>query len=178
MEKERWDAYDLHRIKTGKTVVRGEKPAEGQFRMVVHICIFNSEGQMLIQQRQPFKEDWSNMWDVSVGGCSRAGETSQEAAHRELLEEIGLDVDFTGIVPHFTVNWEHGFDDVYLLKMDLDPKDLVLQKEEVQNVRWATKEEIKELIRKGEFITYHESLIDMEFSMCGQYGVHSSKDLK
>ena len=175
---ELFDLYTADREKTGRTMVRGEPTPAGFYRLVVHICIFNSEGQMLIQQRQPFKEDWSNMWDVSVGGCSRAGETSQEAAHRELLEEIGLDVDFTGIVPHFTVNWEHGFDDVYLLKMDLDPKDLVLQEEEVQNVRWATKEEIKDLIRKGEFITYHESLIDMEFSMCGQYGVHSSKDLK
>lgn len=175
MGKEQWDAYDIHRIKTGAVVTRGEKPAPGQFRMVVHICIFNSEGKMLIQQRQPFKSDWSNLWDLSVGGCSRAGETSQDAAHRELLEEIGLDMDFTGIVPHFTMNWEHGFDDYYLIKKNLDPASLSLQEEEVQAVRWATRDEIMDMIRVGTFITYHESLIDMCFAMRSQYGAHSDE---
>ena len=175
---EKWDAYDIHRMKTGETVVRGTKPAEGQFRMVVHICIFNPEGKMLIQQRQPFKEDWSNLWDVSVGGCSRAGETSQDAAHRELLEEVGLDVDFTNVVPRFTINWEHGFDDYYMLQMDPERSSLALQEEEVQAVKWASCEEIIDMIRKGEFITYHESLIDMCFAMRESYGGHSSEDLK
>ena len=178
MTKEQWDVYDIHRIKTGEVVTRGEKAAPGQYRMVVHICIINSEGKMLIQQRQPFKSDWSNLWDVTVGGCSRAGETSQDAAHRELLEEIGLDVDFTGVVPHFTMNWEHGFDDYYLLNMDLDPASLKLQEEEVQAVRWASREEILDLIRTEKFITYHESLIDLCFAMRSQYGVHSSEKLR
>ena len=178
MGKEQWDAYDIHRVKTGEVVTRGQKPAEGQFRMVVHICIFNSEGKMLIQQRQPFKADWSNLWDISVGGCSQSGETSQDAAHRELSEEIGLDVDFTNIVPRFTINWEHGFDDFYMLEKDLDPAALTLQQEEVQAVKWASREEIIDMIRNGEFITYYESLIDMIFDMRGGYGAHSSEDLR
>ncbi len=176
MGKEQWDAYDIHRIKTGAVVTRGEQAAPGQFRMVVHICIFNSEGKMLIQQRQPFKSDWSNMWDLSVGGCSQAGETSQDAAHRELLEEIGLDVDLTDVVPFFTINWEKGFDDYYLLERDLDPASLKLQETEVQAVRWASRNEIIDMIRCGEFITYHESMIDMAFAMRKKYGAHCSED--
>ena len=168
MGKEQWDVYDIHRIKTGEVVTRGQKPEQGQFRMVVHICVFNSEG----------KTDWSNLWDLSVGGCSQSGETSQDAARRELLEEIGLNVDFTGMVPRFTINWEHGFDDYYMLEMDLDPASLSLQQEEVQAVKWATREEILDMIRKGEFITYHESLIDMCFSMRNSYGAHSSEKLR
>ena len=95
-----------------------------------------------------------------------------------VLEEIGLDVDFTGMVPRFTINWEHGFDDYYMLEMDLDPASLSLQQEEVQAVKWATREEILDMIRKGEFITYHESLIDMCFSMRNSYGAHSSEKLR
>jgi len=146
--------------------------------MVVHICIINSEGKMLIQQRQPFKSDWSNLWDVTVGGCSRTGETSQDAAHREVLEEIGLDIDFTGVLPRFTVNWLSGFDDVYVLKQEVDVSSLSLQEEEVQAVRWASHDEIIDMIREGTFITYHESFIDMCFAMSDSYGEHADEELR
>ncbi len=40
---------------------------------------------------------------------------------------------------------------------------LTLQYEEVQNVKWASKEEILTMIKKGEFIPYYESLIQLLF---------------
>ncbi|WP_143522351.1 NUDIX domain-containing protein, partial [Pseudomonas sp. 2822-17] len=78
-----WDVYDRDRNLTGKTMKRGAPFEEGAHHLVVHVCIFNKEGQMLIQQRQPFKEGWPNMWDLTVGGSAVAGDTSQEAAERE-----------------------------------------------------------------------------------------------
>jgi isopentenyldiphosphate isomerase len=112
---ESWDILDENRHLTGKKIKRGTDCLENEYRLVIHICIFNSKNKMLIQQRQPFKEGWSNMWDVTVGGGALAGESSKEAAHRELLEEIGLDIDFTNERPFFTVNFNNGFDDFYLL---------------------------------------------------------------
>lgn len=132
-----WDIYTKDRIKTGKTRKRKEAFHPGEYHLVVHICIFNSKGDMLIQQRQPFKDGWPNMWDITVGGSSLTGENSAQAAHRELKEEIGLSVDFTDIRPHLTVNFEYGFDDYYLLEMDVDTQTLQLQHEEVQAVKWA-----------------------------------------
>lgn len=58
---EYWDLYDLHRNKLNKQAIRGEELAEGELHLVVHVCIFNSQGQLLIQQRQPFKQGWSNL---------------------------------------------------------------------------------------------------------------------
>ena len=87
---ELWDLYTQDRQPTGLTMVRGSEHPQGYYRLVVHVCIFNSKGQMLIQQRQPFKEGWPNMWDVSVGGSVVAGESSREAAEREVAEELGL----------------------------------------------------------------------------------------
>ena len=81
---ELWDLYTENREKTGKTMVRGEKQPNGYYRLIVHICIFNDECKMLIQQRQPFKDGWSGMWDLTVGGSVIAGETTQMAAQREL----------------------------------------------------------------------------------------------
>ena len=137
-----WDLYTKDRIKTEETMVRGEKITKGFYRLVVHVCIFNSRGEMLIQQRQPFKSSWSNMWDITVGGSAISGDTSQSAAEREVYEEIGYKLSLDGIRPALTINFEDGFDDMYLIKKDIEISDLYLQYEEVKAVKWASKEEI------------------------------------
>ena len=100
-------------------MVRDSAFAPDSYHMVVHVCIFNSKGEMLIQQRQPFKEGWSNMWDITVGGSATMGDSSQDAAEREVLEEIGLKLDLQDVRPHFTINFDKGFDDVYLVESDV-----------------------------------------------------------
>ncbi|WP_084822164.1 NUDIX hydrolase [Paraclostridium benzoelyticum] len=81
-----WDLYDKDRIKTGETMVMGSQFKENTYHLVVHVCIFNLEGKMLIQQRQPFKDGWPNMWDITVGGSAVSGDTIQLAAEREVYE--------------------------------------------------------------------------------------------
>ena len=48
---ELWDIYDENRTRTSKTMVRGEPIKDGDYHLVVHVCIFNSKGQMLIQKK-------------------------------------------------------------------------------------------------------------------------------
>ena len=126
------DLYTADREKTGRTMVRGEPTPAGFYRLVVHVCIFNPEGQMLIQQRQPFKKGWSNLWDISVGGSAVSGDSSRSAAERETFEELGLSVDLSDVRPTLTVHWEHGFDDYYVLTQSVDLTSRRLQAEEVQ----------------------------------------------
>lgn len=168
---EYWDIYDGYRNKTGRTMERGPVPG-GDYHLVVCICVFNSEGKLLIQQRQPFKIGWPNLWDISAAGSAVAGESSQQAAERELYEELGVKHDFTGVRPHLTINFNRGFDDVYLVVKDVDLADLKLQPEEVQNARWATEEEVLQMIEEGTFIPYHASLIQTYFAMRSGYGTH------
>jgi len=165
---EKWDLYDKERVKTGETMVRGDTFPENTYHIVVHVCIFNKQGEMLIQQRQPFKKGWSNMWDVTVGGSAVAGETSARAAEREVAEEIGYTIDLTNVRPLFTVNIEVGFDEYYVLEEPLDIADLELQYEEVQRVMWASLDEITRLMDEGKFIPYYRSLIQMLFEMRGR----------
>lgn len=160
-----WDLYDKDRIKTGETMVRGTQFKENTYHLVVHVCIFNLEGKMLIQQRQPFKDGWANMWDITVGGSAVSGDTSQLAAEREFYEEIGYKLSLDGIRPSLTINFDKGFDDIYLIQKDIDISKLKLQYEEVQSVKWASKEEILSMIDKEIFIPYHKSLIDLLFFM-------------
>ena len=172
---ERCDIYDRDRGRTGRTMVRGDAIAPGDYHMVVHVCIVNSRGEMLIQQRQPFKKGWPDMWDLSASGSALAGDTSAQAAQRELLEELGLALDFSGIRPQLTVNFEHGFGDYYVVGADVDLDSLTLQPEEVQRAAWATKERIFAMIDAGEFIPYHKSLIALLFDVKGRLGAQTGR---
>ena len=171
-----FDLYTADRVKTGKTMVRGEPVPEGFYRLVVHVCIFDSRGRMLIQQRQPFKKGWSNLWDVSVGGCAVAGDTSRTAAARETREELGLELDFSDARPTMTIHWENGFDDYYAVTRDVDPDSLRLQYEEVQRVKWADREEILQMIDDGRFIPYEKSQIELLFFRRNHRGSHTRSD--
>ncbi len=170
---ELWDIYDKDRMPTGRTMKRGEPIADGDYHLVVHVCVFNTKGQMLIQQRQPFKEGWSNLWDITVGGSAVAGDTSRSAAVREVMEEIGLALSEDELRPVMSVNFNGGFDDMYVVTRDIDLSSLKLQYEEVQAVKWADMDEILTLIREKRFIPYSESVIGLLFHFRDHVGTHT-----
>ena len=153
------DLYTVDREPTGKTAVRGELREKDTYRMVVHVCIFNSKGEMLIQKRADFIERWPAFWDISVGGGASAGDTSRMAAERETAEELGLHIDFSDKRPVITVNFSDGFDDFYTVEADITLDDLHLQEDEVADARWATCEEIEAMIDYGSFIPYQKDLL-------------------
>lgn len=171
-----WDLYTKDRIKTDKTMIRGEAHPHGYYRIVVHICIFNSEGKMLIQQRQPFKQGWSGLWDITAGGSAISGDTSQSAAERELWEELGIKISFETLCPTITVSFNEGFDDFYLIENEVDIETIKLQQEEVKAVKWATVEEILHLIDEKDFIPYNNDFIRMLFFLHNHNGLHTKDD--
>jgi len=170
---ELWDVYNKDRIKTGNHMIRGDAFADGAYHLIVHACIFNSKNEMLIQQRQSFKEGWPNLWDFTVGGSAIVGDSSCSAIKRELFEEIGYEIDFSNVRPHFTINFTEGFDDYYLIEADVEIEKLNLQYEEVQGVKWASKNEIFCMIDNGRFIPYYKSLVELCFDMKTSYSARS-----
>lgn len=160
-----WDLYDNHGNKTGLTVMRGEPIPEGYYYMAIHVCIFNREGEMLIQKRVKEKKAWPGVWDFTAGGGSVKGDTSQSAVERELYEELGLKMSFESARPYLTVHFSQGFDDIYVADRDVDLNTLTLQPEEVEAVAWASREEILAMIDKGEFVPYHKPLVELIFDM-------------
>ena len=170
------DIYDEHRRWLGYSRPRGASYLPGEYHLIVHVCLMNERGEMLIQQRQPFKHGWSNFWDVTVGGSAIAGDTSRSAAERETREELGLSLDLSDVRPSLTIHWENGFDDYYLLTREVDIRSLHLQTEEVQAVRWASKEEIFRMIDSGEFIPYEKSLIELIFFRRNHRSSHTRND--
>lgn len=162
------DIYDIDRIPQGRTSLRGDEIQDGDYIMVVHACIFDASGRMLIQQRHKTKKAWGGCWDVSVGGAAIAGESSRDAIAREMLEELGLKLDFSALRPSMTFNFDHGFDDFYLLCMEPDIASLTLQSDEVADVRWANMDEIFRMLDEGSFIPYFKSVIALLFDCRGR----------
>ena len=112
-------------------------------------------------------ENENERWDISVGGFALAGETSRQAAERETLEELGLVIHLDNIRPHFSVNFEDGFDDYYFIQMDVDLESLHLQ-EEVEQVAWVTNEELIKLEADQQIVPYY--FLDKLFEIRHYYG--------
>lgn len=171
-ENELWDLYTKDREKTGRLHRRGDQMKDGEYHLVVHVCIFNSKNELLIQQRQPFKDGWPNMWDLTAAGSALQGENSCQAAEREVAEEIGLTIDLSDKRADFTINFANGFDDYYLLEQEIDLAELHLQEEEVQAVKWCDKVEVLKMQEQGTMVPYW--FLDKLFEIRGMHDAHGS----
>ena len=95
MTMEIWDLYDEQGQKTGETWERSRarEIPEGRYHIVCDILIRHQDGEFLLTLRDPDKDVYPGCLEASAGGSALAGETPEEAARREMLEETGLTAD-------------------------------------------------------------------------------------
>lgn len=74
------------------TVTRAEMRAKRLQHRAVSIAVLSTDGRLLVHRRADSKDVWPGMWDLAAGGVVGAGETYEDAAHRELAEELGVQV--------------------------------------------------------------------------------------
>jgi len=58
----------------------------------VGALVFDGKGRVLLQKRSSTKDMGAGLWGISCAGHVRKGQDYEEALHRELVEEIGIDV--------------------------------------------------------------------------------------
>lgn len=153
------DKLDNKKEYLNKVSERHEK-IEGEYRQSVHTWIMNSKGEFLIQKRTPNKKNFPNMWSQTGGGVD-SGETTLQAAIRECHEELGINIEKDEIEFMLSFKRKYDFVDVWLVKHDYDISTLVLQEDEVSDVRWASIDEIRELIKTSELAKSIEIYFDM-----------------
>jgi isopentenyldiphosphate isomerase len=73
-------------------VTRHQMRAERLRHRCVYLLVVH-DGHLLVHRRAPDKDIWPGRWDVAAGGVAGAGEAWDEAARRELAEELGIDAE-------------------------------------------------------------------------------------
>lgn len=127
---------------------------------VIHLHIFNSEGDLFLQKRSATKDVQPNRWDSSVAGHIDLNETPETAAVREASEELGL----TQIRPEYITK--------YIIETDRERElsycfyavyngDFVLNTDELADGRFWKIEEIQSLL--------NSSIIEFIYSLSANY---------
>lgn len=145
------DLYDENRVLTGEKIEKHDPVPAGRYYITVMVFIENSNGDILLQKRSPEK---GGQW-ATTGGHPKSGETSEQGIRIEIEEELGINVDNDALTCYKTIQTEDDFVDFYYLKKDIDLNDVSMQVEEVQDVKWFSKEQIEYMIENKEFFKYH-----------------------
>jgi 16S rRNA (adenine1518-N6/adenine1519-N6)-dimethyltransferase len=89
MSEEIFDVVDEHDRVVGQAP-RSAVHARRLLHRAVHIFVFNSRGELLLQKRSALKDEYPLCYTSSASGHLSAGESYETAASRELEEELGL----------------------------------------------------------------------------------------
>ena len=160
------DVLDENGNKTGEVEERSEVYRKGLWHRSSHIWIINDNNELLVQRRNPYKATFPNLWAISVAGHVDSGETSLDTAIRELKEEVNLDVDPSELEFLFTIKREtpykdsflRVFDDVYLLRKNIDCEQTKLQVEELTDIKYVYYEYLEDIFKEGDkdYVPYTE----------------------
>ena len=115
---------------------------------VINIMIFTSDGKIIVPQRSADRRVFPNCYDFSVGGHVSSGETYEQAAYRELEEELGITgvkLQEIGYFKPYDIDTS-SFSKMYKLTYD---GDLNYDKQGIKEIFYMTKNEISELVNNS-----------------------------
>ena len=112
----------------------------GLFHREISVYIFDDENKMLMGQRSFCKKVYPGIWAESAAGHIGKGELPEAAAHRELKEEMGFDTELKYLKK---VLWHYPNEThfTYCYVGKYNEEKIEFQKEEIENVRFTSKEE-------------------------------------
>ena len=141
------DLLNKRKELVGKTCERNSVP-DGFYRLSIHNWIINDKNEILIQQRSSNRKMFPNMW-TNTGGACISGETSIKTVIRELKEELNIDVNKDHLEFIASYKREKDFVDVWILKENINIKDIKFIDGEVQDVKWVSIDEWQDMLKEG-----------------------------
>ncbi|SFS88152.1 Isopentenyldiphosphate isomerase [Zhouia amylolytica] len=158
---------------TGKSLLKSEAHQLGLFHPTIHVWLYTTIGEVLIQKRVATKNTFPGLWDVSVAGHISAGESILTSAIREVEEELGLKLNESellkiGTHKHIST---HGtiidaeFHHIYIAKLKVPIDTLTLQSSEVDAVKLIPLEEYTTEISKNNATNYYVVLDEAYYEL-------------
>jgi isopentenyl-diphosphate delta-isomerase len=139
------DKYTAHR-----------RNPDGHLHRAFSLFLFDSKGRLLLQQRSSTKITFPLIWANTCCSHPEPNEEVIDAAKRRVLFELNIKLDDSACLQnlgrfcysaHFDDDWtEHEVDHVVF--GFYDKEDVDFNKEEVNAVKWVTKEEFKALVKE------------------------------
>lgn len=130
------------------SVTRGEAHHSNSIKhRSVMIVLFNERGHLLLQKRSLIKDTFPGFWTVSTSGHVSYGQSYDEAAQRELMEELGLKVPLTALKKIY-LEEEREFAFIYHGKLASD-SEINFDEDEISEVRWVDLAKLAEFEREN-----------------------------
>jgi len=152
------EKYDNKRRFLNKIDERHNK-IPNEYKQSMHVWIMNNNGELLIQKRSKNKESYPDMWAIT-SGSTLAGESTLQTVIRECKEELSIDVDINKLELMLTIKSKYNFTDVWLLRQEIDINSVIMQEEEVADVKWVTESEFEKMIEMNEVASSIEFYYD------------------
>lgn len=123
---------------------------------VVHLHLFNSQGELYLQKRPEWKDIQPGKWDTAVGGHIDLDESVEQALMREAQEELGIHLqEIPQRIAHYVFESERERELVFVHKAVYDAP--VIPSDELDGGRFWAIEEVKASLGKDIFTPNFES---------------------
>ncbi len=126
----------------------------GKLHRAFTILLFDKDNKFLLTQRSKTKMLWPSGWDGTVASHPRQSETYVSSAERRLPEEIGISCKldylfkFEYHVPYKNIGSENEICGT-LIGVVKDPSKIRLVKEEIDDIKWVSLDELLADIKKS-----------------------------
>lgn len=161
------DLYNKNKEKLGKTFVRKQdKLLEDEYYLLEQAWILNSENKILLTRRS-LNKSYGGMWEATAGHV-KSGETDLEGIQREVHEELGLNIEKTEFKFIKSLIRKQAILDVWVVRKDINLKDLKLKNDEVMGAKFVSISEFKEMLNNNEIVENLTYFIDIYYQICNQ----------
>ena len=146
-QDEIFDVVDVDDRVIGKTSRREANNNKKLIHRSIYVAVLNSKGELFMQQRSATKDTDPLCWDISSSGHVRAGSNYDDAAKRELEEELGVRLDLN-FIDKFIIYYPHETEVVSLYRAHSDGP-FKLHPQEIKSGRFINKDILREEYKMG-----------------------------
>ena len=173
-EEEYREVFTRDGVSQGRIVPKHAPVNEGDYFKQILVILKTKDspapgegvGKYIMQQRSLKARYYAGMWDAT-GGSVKAGETPEEAAVREVKEELGIDITVKDLVPawNFIAEWNTGTGllfSVFGCRAEVPTEGFHFDKREVNDVKIASFDEFFKCMMDHNDAAFGEELKKLE----------------